>query len=227
MKLRDLMTTQVITVGADTSLKEAARRMIEAGVSGLLVTGGKGDLLGVVSEGDFVASESHRRERSKPRMLRWLMGDNEIPAFEKTVGDVMTTEVLTLPPDADHPEAARLMQKANIKRIPVVSESGHIEGLVTRADILRAFARLDTEIAEEIKGHVMRKVLWIDPRKVTIRVDEGNVSLSGRLQTKSDAQLLVELTKRLDGVVSVSDSLTWEIDNTRLEMTTPPPGPSW
>ena len=227
MKLRDLMTTDVITVGIDTSLKEAARRMIDAGISGLLVTGTEGELLGIVSEGDFVASEAHRRERSKPRVLRWFLDDVAVPTFERTVGDIMTREVLTLPPGADHPEAARLMQKASIKRVPVVTEDGRLQGLVSRSDILRAFARSDAEIIEEITEHIMRKVLWIDPRKMTVVVEEGNVSFSGRLETRSDAQLLVELTKRLDGVVSVSDNLTWEVDNTKLEMTTPPLGPNW
>ena len=227
MKLEDLMTTDVITVGVDTSLKEAARRMIEAGVSGLLVTGTRGELLGIISEGDFVANESHRREGTRPRILKWFLDDEEIPTFERTVEDIMTAEVLTLPPDADHTEAARLMQKAGIKRIPVIAEGGKLLGLVARSDILRAFARPDSEIADEITEHVMRKVLWLDPRKVTIRVDDGNVSMAGRLETKSDAHLLVEMTKRLDGVVSVSDSLTWEVDNSKVTMVPPPLGPNW
>ncbi len=221
------MTTDVITVGVDTSLKEAARRMIEAGISGLLVTGDRGELLGIVSEGDFIASESHRREETKPRILRWFLEDEEVPTFERTVGDIMTTGVLTLPPDADHPEAARLMQKAGIKRIPVVTDDGQLLGLVSRSDILRAFARSDSEIAEEITGHVMRKVLWLDPNKITVRVEDGNVTMSGRLETKSDAQLLVELTKRLDGVVSVADGLTWDFDNSKTTMVPPRPGPNW
>ncbi|MGH3651279.1 MAG: CBS domain-containing protein [Acidimicrobiia bacterium] len=99
MKVRDLMTTDVITIGGDASMKEAARRMIEAGVSGLVVTG-----------------------------------------------------------------------------------------------------------------------------------DEGNVTLSGRLETKSDATPLEDLAKRVDGVVSVKTALTWEVDNTKLEMVSPPPPrprPNW
>ena len=227
MKLEDLMTTDVITVGVDTSLKEAARRMIEAGISGLLVTGDRGELLGIVSEADFVAGESHRREKTKPRILRWFLEDGDVPTFERTVGDIMTTGVLTLPPEADHPEAARLMQKAGIKRIPIVTDDGRLLGLVSRSDILRAFARSDSEIAEEIADHVMRKVLWLDPHRVTVRVEDGNVTISGRLETRSDAELLVELTKRLDGVVSVVDSLTWEFDNSKTSMVPPRLGPNW
>ena len=90
--------------------------------------------------------------------------------------------------------------------------------------MLRAYARSDKDIVDEIRDHVMREVLWVDPRRVTIECVDGNVMLSGQMETRSDANLLVELTKRLDGVTSVSDHLTWEVDNTKLEMVSPPAG---
>ncbi|HIE21662.1 MAG TPA: BON domain-containing protein, partial [Acidimicrobiia bacterium] len=96
---------------------------------------------------------------------------------------------------------------------------------VSRSDLLKAFVRSDQEIIDELKDRVMRKVLWIDPDLVEIQCAEGNLVLSGHLETRSDAILLVELAGRLDGVVSVEDHLTWEIDNTKLEMVSPPPDP--
>jgi hypothetical protein len=69
----------------------------------------------------------------------------------------------------------------------------------------------------------MRKVLWIDPGRVKVTSIEGAVSLRGQLETKSDATLLSDMTRRLDGVVAVDDDLTWEVDNTKLRMTPPPP----
>lgn len=228
MKLRQLMTTTVITIGPEASLKEAARRMIEAGVSGLPVTDDTGSLIGVITEADFVKTESARRAAKRARLLRWFVRAEEIPEEERKVGDVMTSEVITLGPEADHAEAARVMRHAGIKRILVADESGKLVGLVSRSDILRAFARPDSNIIEEIKEDVMRKVLWIDPRPVEIKCEDGNVVLSGRLETRSDAQLLAELTRRLDGVVSLKDRLSWSVDNTKLEMVSPPPAhPNW
>lgn len=222
MKLRELMTTDVITIGPDASLKGAARRMIEAGVSGLPVTDDSGSLVGVISEADFVKNEAGRRAAKRARLLRWFTGDNEIPETERMVRDVMTPDVITLGAEADHAEAARVMKNAGIKRIPVVGDAGELIGLVSRSDILRAFARSDGDIVAEIKEHLMRKVLWIDPRLVTIVCEDGNVALIGNLETRSDATLLVELTGRLDGVVSVNDRLTWTVDNTKVEMVASP-----
>ena len=109
MKLRNLMTRDVITIGPDASLKEAARRMIEAGVSGLAVTEDGDRLVGIVTEADFVATEADRRRKQRAGLLRFLYKDAELPSEERLVRDVMSTDLIVLGPDADHAEAARLM----------------------------------------------------------------------------------------------------------------------
>jgi len=227
MRLSELMTTDVITVGPDAPLKEAARRMIEARVSGLPVTDDDGVLIGVITEADFVASEAGRRAPKRAGLLRHWLKDESPPTGARHVGDVMTTEVTTLTPEADHAEAARTMLKAGIKRIPIVDGSGGLRGIVSRSDILRAFTRSDSSIIDEIVDHVIKEVLWIDPKVVSVTCEEGNVVLSGRLETRSDAQLLAELTNRLDGVASVENHLTWSYDNTKLEIIQPRPGLNW
>lgn len=227
MKLHELMTTDVITIGPDATLKEAARRMIEARISGLAVTDDTGQLIGVITEADFVKEEAGRRPEKRARLLGWFHKDEPLDT-ERLVGDVMTKDVLTLPHDADHADAARLMKDKNIKRIPVVSPTGDLVGLVSRSDILRAFARPDSEIIEEITGQVIQHTLWIDPKRVQVSSTDGNVILSGRLETKGEAHLVVAFVARVDGVVSVKDQLSWEIDNTKLKMVSPPPpGPNW
>lgn len=226
MQLLDLMTTSIVSIGPEAPLKEAARRMIEAGVSGLPVTTGEGDLIGVITEADFVKSEAGRREEKRNRLLGWLFDRDRMPEGEKTVADVMTAEVISLPPTADHVDAARLMERAKIKRIPVVDE-GRLVGVVSRRDILRAFTRPDSEVIKELRDHVMRKVLWIDSSAIRITCADGNLHLSGRLETRSDAQLLAEFARRIDGVASVKDDLTWEVDNTKMEMAFPPSPRNW
>jgi CBS domain-containing protein len=217
MRIRDLMTTDVITVGPDTSLKEAARRMLADGLSGLPVTD-EGRLVGIISEADFLATEAERGARKRAGLLRLFVRENGVPSHQRTVGDVMTRDVRTISPEATHVEAARMMEANRVKRLPVLEE-GAVVGLISRSDILRTFVRPDQEIVEEIRANVMRKVMWVDPERVAITCDDGNLVLAGNMETKSDVELLVELIKRLDGVASVESRLAWEIDNTKLEMT--------
>lgn len=223
MRIRDLMTTDIITVGPDTSLKEAARRMLAAGVSGLPVTDPDG-LAGIITEADFLTTEAERGAKKRAGLLRLFVRENGVPSRQRTVGDVMTRDVKTISPEATHVEAARMMEVNRVKRLPVV-EDGTIVGLISRTDMLRAFVRPDQEIVEEIRGQVMRRVMWVDPERVAIACDDGNLVLTGNMETKSDVDLLVDLTKRLDGVASVESRMTWEIDNTKLEMTGAPRPP--
>jgi CBS domain-containing protein len=215
MRVRDLMTTDVITIGPEASLKEAARRMVEAGISGMPVTGESGQLLGIITEADFLPTESERSGTSRAaRLLRLFTGDAEPFSKELSVEDVMTRDVVTVSPDADHSEAARLMERSWVKRLPVVDEGG-LRGLISRADILRVFSRADHEIIEEITEEVIVGTMSIDPGRIEVWCEDGNVRLSGRLVNRSDALLLVELARRVDGVVSVTDEIGWEVDNTR------------
>jgi len=225
VRVQDLMTGEVLTVGRDAALKEAARRMIEAGVSGLVVTDASGNIEGVITEADFVKAESGRRAAKRARLLRWFSHEEDPLSAERRVEDVMTADVITLGPQADHAEAARVMRKSDIKRIPIVDDDGRLIGIVSRSDILRAFVRPDADIIAEIKNQLMAHVLWIDPKRVKVGSADGNVTISGRLETKSDAVLLAEMIGRLDGVVSIRSDLTWDVDNTKMEMVPPPPGP--
>ena len=136
----------------------------------------------------------------------------------------MTRDVVTISPDAEHAEAARMMQSLGVKRLPVV-EDDELLGLVSRSDVLRSFVRPDQDIINEIGERVMRKVMWVDPKRVAVRCEDGNLTLTGTLETKSDVDLLVEMASRVDGVASLKNELRYEIDNSKLEMTGPPPMP--
>lgn len=218
MRIRELMTKDVITIGPDAPLKEAARQMLEASVSGLPVTGGRGELVGIITEADFVKSEANRGRRTRAGLLRWFVHDDAVPSEPLTVADVMSSPVLTVHPDEQHSQAARLLMKNRIKRVPVV-EDGRLLGLISRVDLLRSFVRSDQAIIKDIRNDVMKRTLWIEPDSVQVASTDGNVTLEGLLGTRSDAELLVALTERLDGVASVSSQLTWELDNTRPETT--------
>lgn len=229
MKVRDLMSAEVVTVAPDASLREAARLMIDSGVSGLPVVDEDGAVVGIITEADFVAGEAGRRSRERAGLLRFVLNRQGIPDEEKRVADMMTRDVITIASSCDHTEAARIMDREAVKRLPVIDD-GRLVGIVARTDMLRAFNRPDEAIVSEIRDHLIRDVLWMDPAKVSVKSEDGNVVLEGHLDNRSDATLLVEMTRRVDGVASVSDRLTWEYDDSRADLTSPPPArprPNW
>lgn len=195
MNVVDLMTTEVISVSRDTGLREAARLMFRNRVSGLPITEPDGTLAGIITEADFLRLEVGRQEGTRGQ------GD--------TVGDVMSRGVVTVRPDVEIYEAAKIMTTQEVKRLPVVDDDDRLLGVISRADIVSLFTRPDDVIEDEIREDLIRRVLFIDPDGIQVDVSNGVVTLSGEMETKSEASMLEELTNRLDGVLRVESELTW------------------
>lgn len=211
MKVQDVMTTDVVTTTPDTSLKQAALALVQRGISGMPVVDDDGRVLGVVSEADILAKEGDDR-RSGGGFLQWLVdpGDPWISTrFDAvTVGEAMSKPALTIQPGRPLAEAATIMLDEGINRLPVVDDDGKLTGLVSRGDLVRAFARSDDEIQREIEEDVIRKALWLDPSTVDVTVQNGVVTLAGTVATAADAELLPAFTRKVPGVVEVSSSLS-------------------
>jgi CBS domain-containing protein len=113
------------------------------------------------------------------------------------------------------------MAEQGVNRLPVVDAHGALAGIVTRADVVRAFVRSDAELERELREEVAVGTLWIDPADVWITVDEGQVRLAGEVDTKADAELFEYFASRVPGVVSVRSTLRWRIDKPRLPRSDP------
>ncbi|HST18051.1 MAG TPA: CBS domain-containing protein [Gaiellaceae bacterium] len=209
MKVRDVMTKNVITVEPGASLKDAARLLVEHGISGLPVVA-DGVVLGVLSEADLLFKERGPIERRGllGRMLDGYGMDGELKLEARDVGDAMTIPPLTIGPHRALRAAAALMLEERVNRLPVVL-NGKLVGIVTRADLVRAFARSDSEIKSEIEKDVLGTALWIDSSDVSVAVDDGAVTLVGQVDRRMDAELAQDLAARVAGVVSVDSRLTW------------------
>jgi CBS domain-containing protein len=207
MKVQDLMTREVTTVTPTTSLRDAAALLAETGVSGMPVVNAAGDIVGVLSEADIVVKAGG--EVARNRLLGWLL-ESDLGLEEKiraeTVGEAMTAPVVTISSTRPVHEAARLMVSENVNRLPVV-EKGQLVGILTRADIVRAFTRTDAEIVEEIRGDILRRTFWLEPVSVTVDVVDGHVTLRGEVETEADRELLPHLVARVPGVISVDADL--------------------
>lgn len=216
MKVRDLMSTDPITTSPETLLKDAARLMVQAKVSGLPVMK-DGKLVGIVTEGDFLRQEANRDQPYRFSLLDALFGDDPTPPIVETVAEVMTEQVLTVSPDTGLSEAARIMANRRIKRLPVVDDDGNLIGILSRADVVNAFTKPDEVIEDEIREDIVRRLLFLDPKAVEVKVKDGVVTLGGELENRTEAHLLEELTRRLDGVIRVVSNLTFQVDDQRIE----------
>jgi CBS domain-containing protein len=212
--VKDLMTTQVVTVGPATPFKEIVARLAEQRVSAVPVVDDAGLVLGVVSEADLLL----KQEFPDP--------DADIPLFwtkrrrlerDKAAGssarDLMSVAVVSITPDATVAEAARRMHTANVKRLPVLGEGGRLVGIVSRSDLLKVFNRPDRAIRREILDEVIVGEFTMDPVRFFIHVDDGVVVLQGRVERRSLIPWLVRAVHGVEGVVRVQDRLTYDIDD--------------
>ncbi len=210
MKVDRLMTRDLATVTGDETLKVAARMMVEQKISGLPVVDSDRRLVGVVTEGDILHQETLRNPSTTFLGLFRRAGN-----FSRTVSEVMTTRVVTISPDADHTEAARLMESAGVKRLPVIATEGNLVGIISRSDVLKVFGRPDSEIEEELFTEVIERILWLNPQLVTVSVQDGLVALTGEVPARSDTRILEEMAKRVDGVIEVDiGGLSFDVDDT-------------
>jgi CBS domain-containing protein len=229
MRVRDLMSTDVLTIGPEAPVRDVAKILVEHRISGLPVCDIEGHVLGVVSEGDILYKEHDPRDGHAGGPLGWIVdGAPNFAGYVKakalTAEKAMTAPAITASPEATGAEAARLMSEHGVNRLPVV-EDGVLVGIVTRADLVRAFTRGDDEIEAEIRSEVLGRTLWAEEGSVDVEVRRGAVTLSGRLDRRSDVELLERLAARITGVISVASSVAWDVDDrarrgrTRLERT--------
>lgn len=216
----DVMTSDVVSVRDDTPLKEIARLMHERRISGVPVVGDDDRLEGIVSEADLLALEEERVEPKRRRsFVEWFIDPKRLAEIEARAEDVrakdiMTRDVVTVAPEAPIREAIKTMLDAGVKRLPVVDEGGKLVGIASRTDLISPMLREDDEIEREVKEDVILRSLWIDPTMMLVEVEGGVVRLEGRVESRSVKEILIDMVRRVDGVVGVeADELSYDLDD--------------
>ncbi len=155
----DVMTTAVVTVSPDTSMQEIAELLLGHGISAVPVVDDSGEVIGMVSEGDLLRSNDEDRDARRDWWLAMLAkgenGNHEILASRTThsrcARDVMSAPVVTVTENTDVSEIGKLLATHKIKRVPVLRD-GHIVGIVSRADLVRALAEQSPAPSEHHGG---------------------------------------------------------------------------
>lgn len=220
MNVADIMTRPVITATSKTTIAEAAGLMLQHRISGLPVLNANGELIGVVTEGDLLRRAETGTEPRHPRWLEFLIMPGRLAqeytnAHARYVGEVMTTDVVSVTPQDSLTEVVRLMERHRVKRLPVV-EAGRLVGIVSRANLVRAMlcnlsepAELsDTAIRDRILEEI-RQQPWGPRHSVDVRVTAGVVELSGTTTDDRERTALCVLAENTAGVKAVRHRLVW------------------
>lgn len=222
MKVRDVMTQPVVSIDAQAPISLAIRLMLQKKISGLPVVDTAGNLVGVVTEGDFLRRAETGTQQEQPRWLEFLMGPGPrardyVKAHGRKVGEVMTTTVKTVDEDTQLTDVVALMERNGIKRVPVLRGKKLI-GIVTRANLLRALVSTlhassapsggDVAIREEIQ-RALNSETWAPVATVDAIVRGGVVTLSGYVLDERQRAALKVLVENVPGVKAVHDELVW------------------
>ena len=204
-----VMTSPVITAAPQTPVKELVATLSRNGISAVAVVGPEGGLIGVVSEADILPKqEFHGGADPVPhgmpkRRVRWYRAQGLCAA------EVMTTPVVTIGAHESVALAARRLAEAQVRRLFVVDTDNRLVGVVSRRDVLGAFLRSDNELRAEIEDHVLQGEL----RPLRVAVRDGVTTVDGRVQRRTDIELVCQLVRAVPGVIGVRSNLTYRVDD--------------
>ena len=201
------MTTDVVTVSPETPLRQVAALLISRRISGVPVVQ-DGEVLGDVSEADILKKERGVIQHPEG-LLGWVLGRDEEAVAKltaRTAGEAMTSPAVTIQHWRTAVSAAALMIDNGVKRLPVLRE-GKLVAIVTRADLVRAFARSDAAIERDIRNEVLRRSYWMAPDSVDIEVVNGEVTLAGVVEYEAVVETLPGAVSAVPGVISVRSEL--------------------
>lgn len=218
MQAQDVMSTQVTTIEAGASVREAAKRMLRRRVSALPVVDEAGRIIGIVSEGDLVRRAELGTEAARSWWLRMFAEDaasDYVKTHGASVDEVMTRRVVSVRRTTPLQEIARLMEKHRVKRLPVL-EAGKPVGIVSRADLVRRIAVAPAKAAPRAKSdRALRKAVLeeikragVDATYANVTVEGGAVYLWGGLRSEAEQKALRTAAKAAAGRRKVEDHTT-------------------
>jgi CBS domain-containing protein len=219
IKVKDVMTHLVVTTLETDPIQKAAGLLGRNRISGAPVIRDR-KVVGVVSEADLA------RALVSPANIDHGLGTADVLSIIlkaaptrhqhlRTVADVMTSPAITIGTDESLFAAARKMERHGLKRLPVTDAGGFLLGIISRADLIRAMTRSDTEIGRE----VVDAIEVLGPENLgdlEVSVKDGIVTLTGGCDRRSTRDIAVSIASRVPGVSEVVDRLEYDLDDTAV-----------
>ncbi len=212
-KVREVMTTEVLTVAVDTPVSELAAIMAATGFRTMPVLGATGRVAGLVAAADLQPRCTLPGRRAARRVLCRIRHPQPPAGRAVAAQDVMRVPVVTTSPEAPLAEAAQSMSRNQLSELPVADSGGHLVGMVSWADLGHVFARPDCDLVHEILRDVFVRHLGTNPSLVRVCVQDGLVTLSGSVAAKSMIPLAVAMCRAIAGVVDVVSYLGYATDD--------------
>jgi len=223
VNVSDVMTRRVISVSPEATILEAIELMVKHHISGLPVINDKGTLVGIVTEGDFLRRSEIGTERLRSRWLDAFFGPGEaakdyVRSHGWKVQEVMTRDPMTVPENAALDEVVEVMERRNIKRLPIMRRN-KVVGIVSRANLMLALVSIhraapaSTENDATIRDHILSAIheqSWTAGIFVDVIVRQGIADIWCTITDVAQREALRALVERTPGIKRVEDHLTWQ-----------------
>ena len=223
MRVKDVMTKKVLSILPRASVGQALDAMVRSHLSGLPVVDETGLLVGIVSEADFlrrweIGTQQTRSNWFQDFFLPGKAAGIYARAHGRCIDEIMSVNVATIGENAGLAEAAALMERRRVKRLPVIA-GGKVVGIITRGDFVRTLSLFvrqpyeeelvsDAEIKRDIEGELQAQK-WAPVASINIAVKDGVVTLYGVLTNERERNAIRVIAENADGVIKVHDHMTW------------------
>jgi CBS domain-containing protein len=235
MRAADIMTPRVITISADATIAEAIRLMLQNHISGLPVVDAADNLIGIVTEADFLRRAEDNTDKRRAHWLEFILGPGRLAtdyvrSHGRKVGEVMSRTLVTADENTAVEKVVSLMESKRVKRIPIV-RGNKVVGIVSRANLLHILAHLaaaakptaqgDSDIRAKIVAE-LQKQPWAPTAGINVIVHDGEVELKGAIFDERQRQALKVVVENVPGVKAVRDHMVWVEPVSGITLDPPP-----
>jgi CBS domain-containing protein len=219
MTVADVMSHGAVSATAETPYRDLVDLIETRAVNAVPIIDRFDRVVGIVSASDLLHKIEFAGAADPPRIFESRRHRSDRRKSTGMVAEeLMSSPAVTVMKTTPVADAARLMETAGVRRLPVIDLVGRLIGMVTNRDLLKVFLRPD----DAIKRHVVDLFSAVDGGEssvLSVDVVDGAVLLTGEVERRSVADGLTPRVESVDGVVTVDNRISWSVDDTINSMT--------